>query len=352
MPGGRASESRGWMRPALSLPTVRAVVITAPGGPEVLQIRDVPDPEPAPGEVLLDVAAAGINRADILQRQGHYPPPPGASPYLGLECSGTVAALGAGVSGVRVGQPVCALLAGGGYAERVAVPTGQLLPVPAPLSLLQAAALPEAACTVWSMVFDRGRLQAGEVLLVHGGASGIGTMAIQVAHRQGATVAVTAGSQRKLNACRGLGADILINYHEDDFVEQIRAATDGAGADVILDVMGAAYLARNVDALAQGGRLVVLGLQGGRTGEVDLARLMAVRGTITSSGLRAQDAAAKAAIVAATLDFAWPALESGEVRPVLDETFDLEQVAAAHERVESGEHIGKVLLRMPGTIDE
>ena len=229
---------------------MRAVVITEFGGPEVLEVQEVPDPEPAAGEVLVDVAATAINRADILQRQGNYKVPEGASPYPGLECSGTIAALGAGVTGWQVGDEVCALLTGGGYAERVAVPAGQLLPVPQGLSLIEAAALPETACTVWSMVFDIGRLQPGETFLVHGGSSGIGTLAIQLAHRHGARVFTTAGTQRKVDVCRQLGADVAINYREQDFVEVIKA--DSGGVDVILDNMGAVYLARNVD--CPGGR--------------------------------------------------------------------------------------------------
>jgi putative PIG3 family NAD(P)H quinone oxidoreductase len=334
------------------LPLVRAVVISEPGGPDVLRVEDVPAPEPASGEVLLDVAASAVNRPDLLQRRGHYPPPPGAPSYPGLECSGTIAAVGTGVTGWTVGQRVCALLGGGGYAEQVTAPAGQLLPVPAGMSLLEAAALPEVTCTVWSLVFDRGRLLPGEVLLVHGGTSGVGTMAVQLAHRHGATIAVTARSPEKLAVCASLGAHILVNYREEDFVERIREATGGHGADVILDNMGAAYLGRNLAVLAVDGRLVSLGLQGGTKGELDLDRLMSVRGTITTARLRAQPPDRKAAIVAATYAFVWPALETGEVRPVVDSVFDLTDVAAAHRRVESSEHVGKVLLRVAGTIDQ
>jgi putative PIG3 family NAD(P)H quinone oxidoreductase len=260
---------------------MRAVVITHPGSPEVLEVQDVPDAVAGPDEVLLDVVAAGLNRADVLQRMGNYPPPPGASPYPGMECSGRIAALGENVAGWEVGQEVCALLSGGGYAEKVAVPVGQLMPVPAGTTLLDAAALPEVTCTVWSMVFDRGRLQPGESFLVHGGSSGIGTTAIQLAARHGARVFATAGTARKTDFCRSLGADVAINYREDDFVEVAKAA---GGVDVILDNMGASYLGRNLDALATGGRLVVLGLQGGVMGELNLGMLMAKRATITSSG--------------------------------------------------------------------
>jgi putative PIG3 family NAD(P)H quinone oxidoreductase len=325
---------------------MRAVVVGTPGGPERLSVEEVPDPQLRAGEVLLDVVAAGVNRADIVQRQGHYPPPEGASPYLGLECSGTVAALGDGVAGWEVGQPVCALLSGGGYAERVAVPAGQLLPVPVGVSLREAAALPEVTCTVWSTVFDRGALSPGEVLLVHGGGSGIGTMAIQLARRFGATVAVTAGSAAKLEFCRELGADIAINYRTEDFVARLREETGGHGADVVLDNMGAAYLGRNVEALATDGRLLFLGMQGGVRGELDLGTLMRVRGSVSSASLRARSAPDKAAIVAATQAAVWPALESGEVRPIVDRVFALADVADAHRYLESNRHVGKVLLAL------
>ncbi len=261
---------------------MRAVVITEPGGPEVLQVQDVPDPLLGPGEVLVRVAATALNRADLLQRQGNYPPPKGASPYPGMECSGTIEEVGDDVAGWSVGDEVCALLAGGGYAELVAVPVGQLMPKPANLSLVDAAALPEATCTVWSMVFGTyaGRLHPGESLLVHGGSSGIGTMAIQLAHQRGSRVFTTAGTPRKLDFCRELGADIAINYREDDFAERIGAETDGAGVDVILDNMGASYLPRNIETLAMGGRLIVLGMQGGREGELDLGSVLAKRATV------------------------------------------------------------------------
>ncbi len=320
---------------------MRAVVITEPGGPDVLQVQDVADPVPGPGEVLIDVAATAINRADLLQRQGHYDPPPGTSPYLGMECSGTIAALGDGVTGWQVGDAVCALLAGGGYAERVTVPAGQLLHVPRGLSIVDSAALPEVTCTVWSMVFDIGRLQPDETLLVHGGASGVGTMAIQLAHRHGARVIATAGSQRKLDACRELGADVAVNYREQDFAE---VAQSTGGVDVVLDNIGAAYLARNVTALAAGGRLVVLGLQGGRKAELDLGAMMTKRAGLHAATLRARPLDQKAKIVAATEAFVWPMIESGDVRPVIDRTLPLDAAAEAHRIVEASEHIGKVLL--------
>jgi putative PIG3 family NAD(P)H quinone oxidoreductase len=328
--------------------SVRAVVVPEPGGPEVLQVREVADPEPGPGEVVLDVAATAVNRADLLQRQGNYPPPPGASGYLGLECSGTVAAVGSAVAGWHVGDQACALLSGGGYAERVAVPVGQLLPVPAGVSLVDAAALPETTCTVWSMVFGAhaGRLQPGERLLVHGGTSGIGTMAIQIAHARGATVFATAGTPRKLAFCRELGAAVAINYRDEVFDVRVAQETDGAGVDVVLDNMGAAYLPRNLAALAVGGRLIVLGLQGGVRGELNLGMLLAKRATVHAAGLRARPPAQKADVVTETHANVWPMIESGAVRPIIDRVLTLDDAAEAHRLVESSEHIGKVLLRV------
>jgi putative PIG3 family NAD(P)H quinone oxidoreductase len=283
-----------------------------------------------------------------MQRQGNYPPPRGASPFLGLECSGTIAALGDSVAGWNVGDEVCALLAGGGYAEQVAAPVGQLMPVPHGMSLVDAAALPEVTCTVWSMLFgaDAGRLHPGESVLVHGGSSGIGTMALQLAHQRGARVFATAGTQRKAAVCRELGADVAINYREEIFDDRILAETGKAGVDVILDNMGASYLARNMRVLATGGRLIVLGLQGGRKGELDLGALLTKRVTIHAAGLRARPAAQKAIIVAETVAAVWPLLESGAVRPVIDRVLTLDDVAEAHELVESSEHIGKVVLRV------
>ena len=327
---------------------MRAVVITEPGGPEVLQVQDVPAPSPEPDEVIVQVAAAGLNRADLMQRQGHYPPPPGASPYLGMEVSGTIAAVGDTVAGWSVGDRVCALLAGGGYAEQVAVPVGQLMAVPSGVDLIAAAALPEVTCTVWSMVFgaDSGRLQPGESLLVHGGSSGIGTMAIQLAVGRGSRVLVTAGSQRKLDFCRELGADVLINYRDEDFVERVQAETDGAGVDVILDNMGASYLARNVSALATDGRLVVLGLQGGAKGELDLRMLLGKRATVHAAGLRARSARQKASIAAEAQNAIWPMIETGAVRPIVDTVLPLADAARAHQLMDDSGHIGKILLRV------
>jgi len=324
---------------------MHAVVITEPGGPEVLQWTEVPDPVPAPGEVLIEVTASAVNRADVMQRQGHYPPPPGASPYPGLECAGTIAALGDGVTGWHPGEPVCALLAGGGYAERVAVPAGQLLPVPKSITLAEAAALPETVCTVYSNVFAGARLAKGETLLVHGGGSGIGTIAIQLAKQAGAIVAVTAGSQQKLDACRALGADILINYREDDFAEQLLAATGGHGADVILDIIGAGYLAKNLAALAPDGRIANIGLQQGRRAELDFSALMAKRGTIMSTSLRARPAAQKAALVSEVIATVWPLVDAGTVRPVIDRELPMSQAAAAHRIADASGHTGKIVLR-------
>jgi putative PIG3 family NAD(P)H quinone oxidoreductase len=324
---------------------MHAVVISEPGGPDVLQWTEVPDPRPGPGEVVVEVAAAGVNRADLMQRQGHYPPPPGASPYPGLECSGTVAALGDGVAGWRIGDQVCALLSGGGYAEQVAVPAGQLFPVPKNATLVEAAALPETACTVYSNVFLTAGLAAGQTLLVHGGGSGIGTMAIQLAKLAGARVAVTAGSPEKLDACRALGADITINYREEDFVDSLMAATDGHGADVILDIVGAAYLARNIAALAPDGRIANIGMQQGRRAELDFGALMAKRGAISSTSLRARPAEQKASIVAAVTENVWPAVEAGLIRPVIDTELPMQQAAQAHRIVTESTHTGKVVLR-------
>ncbi|GAU66612.1 putative oxidoreductase [Streptomyces sp. NBRC 110611] len=323
---------------------MRAITIPEPGGPEALVWAEVPDPQPAEGEVLIDVAASAVNRADLLQRQGFYDPPPGASPYPGLECSGRISAVGPGVHGWAVGDEVCALLAGGGYAEKVAVPAGQVLPVPAGLDLVTAAALPEVTCTVWSNVFMIAHLRPGETLLVHGGASGVGTMAIQLAKAVGARVAVTAGSPEKLARCAELGADILIDYREQDFVQEIRKATDGQGADVILDIIGAKYLQRNVKALAVSGRLAVIGLQGGVKAELNLAALMAKRGAITGAGLRARPLNEKAAIVAAVREHVWPLIVNGQVRPVVDRTLPMAEVAEAHRVVDAGLHVGKVVL--------
>ncbi|HET7357394.1 MAG TPA: NAD(P)H-quinone oxidoreductase [Nocardioidaceae bacterium] len=323
---------------------MRAVVATEPGGPEVLAIRELPDPVPGDGELVIDMAGTAVNRADTLQRRGHYPPPPGASHVLGLECSGTVSAVGSGVDRFAVGDRVCALLAGGGYAEKVLVPAGQVMPAPDGVDLVTAGGLPEVACTVWSNVFMVAGLQAGETLLVHGGAGGIGTMAIQVAAALGARVVATAGASHKLDLCRSLGADVAVSYREQDFVEEVRRATDGRGADVILDNMGASYLARNVDALATEGRLVVIGLQGGNRGELDLGKLLRKRAAVIATTLRSRPVEEKAAICAAVVEHVWPLLEDKTVRPVVHATLPLEQAAEAHRMMDAGDHVGKLLL--------
>ena len=323
---------------------MRAVLAEGAGGPEVLVVRDLPDPEPGPGEVVLTVAAAGLNRADLLQRQGFYPPPPGASDVLGMECSGTVAAVGADVEGWAVGDEACALLSAGAYATQVAVPTGQLMPVPEGVDLVAAAALPEVAGTVWSNVFMLAALQPGEVLLVHGGAGGIGSFAIQLATQLGARVLTTAGTAEKRDFCRTLGAEVAIDYHEEDFVEVVKEHTGGAGANVVLDNMGAVYLERNVSALAIEGRLVVIGLQGGTKGELDLNALMRKRAAILATTLRARPSEEKAAICASVVEHVWPLVAEGKVREIVDTTIPLDDVRRAHELMESGTHTGKILL--------
>ncbi|MFF2657477.1 NAD(P)H-quinone oxidoreductase [Kitasatospora sp. NPDC058032] len=325
---------------------MHAMTIPEPGGPEALVWAEVPDPVPGEGEVLVEVAATAVNRADLLQRQGFYDPPPGSPRHPGLECAGRITALGPGVSGWAVGDEVCALLVGGGYAERVAVPVGQLLPVPPGLTPEQAAALPEVVCTVWSNVFLTAHLRPGETLLVHGGASGIGTMAIQLAKAVGARVAVTAGGPEKLARCAELGADVLIDYRTQDFVEVLREATGGAGADVILDIVGAKYLQRNVDALAVNGRLVIIGLQGGVNGELNLNTLLRKRGAVIATNLRGRPLAEKSAIVAAVREHVWPLVASGVVKPVVDRVLPLTEAAEAHRVLEAGAQVGKVVLRV------
>ena len=323
---------------------MRAITQTEAGGPETLQWNTAPDPEVADGHVVLDVVATAVNRADILQRQGFYPPPPGAPPYPGLECSGIVRQVGDGVTGWTVGDEVCALLAGGGYAEQVVVPAEQLLPVPAGVDLVTAAGLPEVACTVWSNLVMVAGLRAGETLLVHGGSSGIGTMAIQVGRALGARVAATARSQSKLDACAALGAEVLVDYTHDDFVSVVREATEGRGADVVLDVVGGPYLARNVAVLAPGGRLVIIGLQGGRSAEIDLGQLLARRATVAGTTLRARPLAEKAAIVEAVRANVWPLIADGTVVPVVHTTLPITEAGDAHRIVEQSTHVGKVLL--------
>jgi putative PIG3 family NAD(P)H quinone oxidoreductase len=325
---------------------MRAITVREPGGPDVLEWTEVPDPEPGPGEVLIDVVASAVNRADLMQRQGHYPPPPGASEVIGLECSGRVAALGEGVTGWEVGQEVCALLAGGGYAEKAVAPAAQLLPVPDGVDLVTAGGLPEVACTVWSNVVHHARLSAGETFLVHGGTSGIGTHAIQVAKALGARVAATAGNEERMRRCRELGADIVIDYH-DDVAAELEKATDGHGADVILDNMGAKGLAANVDALAVDGRLMVIGMQGGTRGELDLGVLIRKRASVTAMGLRGRPVEGphgKAAVVAGTREQVWPMIAEGRVRPVVHATVPLAEAGEAHAMLDAGGVVGKLVL--------
>ena len=322
---------------------MRAVIASGTGGPEVLSVGDVEEPVPGPGEVLLDVVATAVNRADTLQRQGFYPVPPGGSEIIGLECSGTIAELGPDVEGWSVGEEVCALLTGGGYAARVAVPVGQLMPVPLGVSLVDAAALPEVACTVWSNLFMVAGLRPDERLLVHGGAGGIGTMAIQLAAALAARVFATAGSADKLSVCADLGADVTINYRDEDFVEVLRAE---GGADVILDNMGATYLARNVDALATSGRLVIIGLQGGTKAELDIAALLRKRGAVIATALRSRPLEEKAAICAEVVEHVWPLVADGSVVPVIHTRLPLSEVASAHQLMEDSGHIGKIVLTL------
>lgn len=313
--------------------------------------RDVPDVDADPGEVLIRVRAAGINRADLLQAAGKYPPPPGASAILGLEVSGVIEALGPGVGDLAVGQQVCALLAGGGYAEFVSVPAAQVLPIPAGVSLEDAAGLPEVACTVWSNLVMAARLRPGEFVLLHGGASGIGTHAIQVAKALGADVAVTAGSPEKLTLCAELGADVLIPYRDADFVERVQVATAGRGADLILDLMGASYLDRNLAALAFDGRLVIIGMQGGVKAELNIGALIGKRLTVMGTALRGRPVDGlhgKGPIVEAVVNSVWPMIADGKVRPVIGARFPIEQAAEAHRVLEAGETFGKVLLELPG----
>lgn len=322
---------------------MRAVVIAEPGGPEVLTPSDVDAPTPGPGEILIRVAAAGVNRPDALQRAGQYAPPPTASPLPGLEAAGHVAAVGPGVARWKEGDAVCALLPGGGYAEYVVTPADHALPLPEGLSMAEAACLPETFFTVWSNVFDRGRLRAGEAFLVHGGSSGIGTTAIQLATRFGARVFATAGSDDKCRACEALGAERAINYRDEDFVAVLREA---GRADLILDMVGGSYMPRNVKALKDDGRLVQIAFLGGPKVELNFAEVMMRRLTITGSTLRPQSPLAKARIAEALERHVWPLINSGAVRPVMDRSFPLEDAAEAHRRMESSEHIGKIVLKV------
>ncbi|KAK9936287.1 hypothetical protein M0R45_013136 [Rubus argutus] len=323
---------------------MKAVVVTAPGGPEVLRVQEVENPEIKDDEVLIKVEATALNRADTFQRKGLYPPPPGSSQYLGLECSGTIEAVGKHVSRWKVGDQVCALLSGGGYAEKVAVPAGQVLPVPPGISLKDAASFPEVACTVWSTIFMMSRLSSGETLLIHGGSSGIGTFAIQMAKYQGARVLITAGSEEKLAACKNLGADVCINYKTEDFVARVKEETGGKGVGVILDSIGQAYFRRNLDSLSFDGRLSVIGTLSGPVTEIDLRVVLSKRLTIQAAGLRYRSPENKAIIVREVEDNVWPAIVAGKVKTVVYKRFPLSEAAEAHQLLESSQHIGKILL--------
>jgi NADPH2:quinone reductase len=309
--------------------------------------QEVPDVAPGRGEVLIKVSAAGVNRADILQAAGHYPPPPGASELLGMEVSGVVAEVGDDVTEWSRGQEVCALLAGGGYAEYVAVPAGQLLPIPGGVDLNDAASLPEVACTVWSNLVLTAHLSQGQLILIHGGASGVGSHAIQVARTLGARVAITAGSPAKLKLCRELGAEVTIAYRDEDFVARVHEATDGAGADVILDIMGAAYLDRNLDALATDGQLIVIGMQGGVKGELNLGKLVGKRARVIGTALRGRPVdgpSGKSAIVESVVTSVWPMIADGRIRPIIGARMPIQQAAQAHQLLSSGEVTGKIVL--------
>lgn len=331
--------------------TMMAVEIATPGGPEVLHLTQRPTPTPGPGEVLIQVVAAGVNRPDVMQRQGRYPPPPGASDIPGLEIAGQVVGLGENVTSLRLANGVCALVAGGGYAEYCVAPAPQCLPIPRGLGFVQAAAIPETFFTVWTNAFERGRLGAGESLLVHGGSSGIGTTAIQLAHVRGARVFVTAGSSEKCQACEKLGAERAINYRTEDFVQVVRERTGGRGVDVILDMVGGDYFARNIDALALEGRLVQIAFLKGAQAAIDLMPLLQRRLTITGSTLRPRSVAEKGAIARALHQEVWPLIESGRVRPVIHATFPLAAAAQAHQLMEAGSHIGKLVLEIRSSGD-
>jgi putative PIG3 family NAD(P)H quinone oxidoreductase len=323
---------------------MRAVVVTAPGGPETLQVAEIPDPHAGEGAVTIRVAAAGINRADLLQRMGHYPPPPGASDILGLEVSGVIASVGAGVADLAAGDRVMALLEGGGYAELAAVRASQVVRVPANIDLIDAGGIPEVFITAHDALFTRARLQPGETVLIHGGGGGIGTAAIQLGRQRGCRVLVTAGSAAKLARCAELGADAGINYATEDFVARTRELTDGRGADVVLDIMGASYLGRNLEVVATDGRVVVIGMQGGTQAEIDLGVMMRRRVSLISTALRARPAAQKAAIVAAFATDVVPGLAAGALRPVIDRVLPFDAAGEAHRLMEAGDAVGKILL--------
>lgn len=324
--------------------SMTAIEIAEPGGPEVLRPVMRPVPRPGPGEILVKVRAAGVNRPDVMQRKGQYPPPPGASDIPGLEIAGTVAALGDGVAALAPGDALCALVAGGGYAEYCVAPAPQCLPVPAGLGMVEAAALPETCFTVWDNVFTRGRLAAGETLLVHGGSSGIGTTAIQIARARGARVLTTAGSDEKCRACKALGAARAINYRTEDFVAAVKEVTDGKGVDVVLDMVGGDYVGRNLNALGQGGRLVQIAIQKGTKAEIAVHLIMVKQLTITGSTLRARPVAEKGAIARAVRETVWPLIEKGKFKPLIHKTFPLSAASEAHALMDSSAHIGKIVL--------
>jgi NADPH2:quinone reductase len=324
---------------------VKYVAFTEPGGPEVLHVAEAPVPVPQRGEVLIEVEAAGVARADTLQRQGNYAPPPGASPVLGLEVSGTISAVGEGVDGFAIGDSVCALCNGGGYAEYVSVPHGQVLPIPENWSFIEAATLPENAFTVYDNVFIRARLRDGETLLVHGGTSGIGSTAIMFARAFGAHAIATAGSKKKVEACMQFGADFAVNYREADFVEEVRRYTDARGVDVVLDIVGGSYIDRDLKCLAIDGRISCIAMMEEPVAELDLRLLLARRGSLMGSSLRPRSSAEKAAIARGLREHVWPLLPARDpIFPVVDSVFTFSDAAKAHRRMESSEHIGKIIL--------
>jgi len=334
--------------PAAVPETMTAIEIAAPGGPEMLRVAIRPVPKPGRGEVLVKVRAAGVNRPDVVQRQGHYPPPPGVTDIPGLEVAGEVVALGDAPNGIKIGDKICALLAGGGYAEYAAAPAAQCLPYPHGVSTLEAAAIPETYFTVWDNLFTRGRLTKGETVLVHGGSSGIGTTAIQLAHKSGARVFATAGTAEKCKACEELGAAKAFNYREQDFLAEVQRETNGRGVDVVLDMVGGAYFAKNLDALATEGRLVIIAVLQGAKAELPIFKLMTKRLTVAGSTLRARSVAEKGAIAKAVRERAWPLIEQG-AKPRIHKCFPLAQAAEAHKLMESSAHIGKIVLTLGKT---
>ena len=326
--------------------TMTAMGFDAPGGPEVFRAEQLPVPVPGEGEVLVEVAYAGVNRPDVIQRQGFYPPPPGASPIPGLEIAGTIVTVGEGVDTEIVGRTVCALVAGGGYAEYCLAKAGHCLPVPDGLSLAEAAALPETLFTVWHNVFERGWAKEGETLLVHGGTSGIGSMATMLGKLFGLTVIVTCGSDEKCSAARDIGADLAINYRTQDFVEEVKAFTGGKGVEIVLDMVAGDYVPRNLKCLAEDGRHVTIAVLGGAKAEINMAALMVRRATLTGSTLRPRSDTFKTLLADEIARIAWPLVENGRLRPVMDRTFPLAEVAAAHARMEAGDHVGKIVLEV------